>query len=78
MTRSLLFNHPKIKKLNIDKNSIFAYIVIISITLKWIWIESTFIEKIDELFLDEDYITIDKEKMWFSDNWKEVISEILS
>lgn len=78
MTKSLLFNHPKTKWLNVDRNSIYAYVIIISITLKWIWIESNFLEKIDKLFWNEDYINIDKEKMWFSKNWKESIFKILS
>ena len=76
MTRNLLFKHPKLKWFNIDRNSIYAYVVIISIILKEIWTESHFLDKIEDLFQEEDYINIDKEKMWFSKNWKEDIEDL--
>jgi len=78
MVRYLSTKHPKLRKLNIDKNSLFSYILIIYFLLKEIWIDTHFLDEIEKLFLDEDYINIDKEKMWFWKDWKKDIENILN
>ncbi len=77
LVRYLSFKHPKLKKLNIETNSIFAYILVMHIFLKEIWIDSHFLDKIDDLFNEEEYKFINKEKMWFSKDWKEKINSII-
>lgn len=77
MTRSLLFVNPKLKNLQVETNSIFAYILVMHMFLKEIWIDSHFLDKIDNLFNEDEYKSIDKKKMWFNKNWKEEINSIL-
>lgn len=69
LARYLSFKHPKLKKLNIETNSIFAYVLVMHIFLKEIWIDSHFLDKIEKLFNEEEYKSINKEKMWFNENW---------
>ncbi len=76
MTRYLSFKHPKIKNINIETNSIFAYVLIMHIFLKEIWIDSHFLDKIEKLFNEEEYKSINKEKMWFNKNWRNEIEKI--
>lgn len=77
LARALLFDHPKLKKLKIETNSIFAYILVMHIFLKEIWIDSHFLDKIENLFNEKEFKSINKEKMWFKENWKENIENIL-
>lgn len=77
MTRYLSFKHPKLKKLKIETNSIFSYILVMQIILQEIWIDSHFLDKVEELFNEEEYKNITKEKMWFKDSWKEEIKTII-
>lgn len=77
LTRALLFEHPKLKKLNIETNSIFAYVLVMHIFVKEIKIDSHFLDKIETLFNEDEYKTINKEKMWFKEDWKNEIESII-
>jgi len=77
MTRYLSFKHPKLRNLRIETNSIFAYVLIMQIFLQEIWIDSHFLDKIEKLFNEEEFKSINKEKMWFKENWKEKIESII-
>jgi abortive infection bacteriophage resistance protein len=77
MTRYLSFKHPKLKNLNLETNSIFSYTLVMQIFLKEIWIDSHFLDKIEKLFNEEEFKSINKEKMWFWEKWKEEIESII-
>lgn len=77
ITRTLLFKHPKLKNLKVESNTIFSYILVMHFFLKEIWIDSSFLDKIEKLFNDEDYKSINKEKMGFSENWRKTIQDLL-
>jgi abortive infection bacteriophage resistance protein len=77
MVRYLSIKHPKLKRLHIEKNSLYSYVLIMYFLLKEIWIDTHFLDEIEKLFSDKDYINIDKEKMWFWKDWKTNIENIL-
>lgn len=76
MVRYLSIKHPRLRRLNLEKNSLYSYILIMYFLLKEIWIDTHFLDEIERLFSDEDYINIDKENMWFWANWKADIENL--